>query len=185
MRSPHTFAYLISCFLIKIGFYRIVFNPFGGKKKLPAVHINRALRLFWSITEFAGVVPIILLRAHIPMKLGYAVIAERCLVDTIVNIAYHIGDIGFLHGRMARVLIYLFPRKTLFIYFDSNYKTLVERRGKNVEAYSLIKFQRDCYKLMEKMLNATRIDTSNHDVNQTSNIIKELIKKEMHTSVAL
>lgn len=178
MRSPHTLAYLISCFLVKISFYRIVLNPYKIKKKLPAVTINPILKIFWSYIELASVIPIILLRIHFPRMLGYTVVAERCQVDTIVNIAYYIDDARFPQGRIARIILNLFPKKTLYIHIDSDYHTLVERRGKTVEAYSLIKFQKDCYKLMEKLLNATYINTSKYEVNQTSELIKKLVEDE-------
>ena len=178
MRSPHTFAYLLSRFLVKIGFYRLILNPFGEGKKIPAVHVNRKFRLFWSITELVSVIPVIILRIYIPLLLGYVVIAERCIVDTIVNIAYYTNDAGFLQSRTARLLLNLFPREALLIHLDSDYKTLLRRRGRTVEAYSLIKFQRDCYKVMEKLLNATYINTSNHDINQISNLIINLVERK-------
>jgi energy-coupling factor transporter ATP-binding protein EcfA2 len=185
MRSPHTFAFLLSRFLVKIGFYRLVLNPFGEGKKIPAVHVNRKFRLFWSITELVSVIPVVILRVYIPLLLGYVVVAERCIVDTIVNIAYYTNDASFLQSRTVRLLLNLFPRKALLIHLDSDYLTLMKRRGRTVEAYSLINFQRNCYRAIEKLLNAAYVNTSNHDVNQTSKLIIRLVKEKMRISDTL
>src|SRR4030067_2536974 len=87
IRSPHTAAFLMANILIGVGFRRSVLNPFGIEKELPAVNMNRGIRIMWSIMELFSVMPAILFRVYIPLFLGYAVVAERYVVDHIVNVA--------------------------------------------------------------------------------------------------
>jgi len=167
IRAPHTLAYLLSRFLVKIGFCRVILNPFGKKTKLPAVHLNRWIRLFWSALELVSVIPIILFRVYIPLFLGYTVIAERYVVDTIVTVAYYTNDLGFLQSRTARILLSFVPKKTVFIHLDSDNSTIIKRRGHIVDSHDFIKFQRMGYKMMGNSVEAMFIDTSNLSVEQT------------------
>jgi len=167
IRAPHTLAYLLSRFFVKIGFCRVVLNPFGKKTKLPAVHLNRWIRLFWSVVELVSVIPIILFRVYIPLFLGYTVIAERYVVDTIVTVAYYTNDLGFLKSRTARVLLSFVPKKTVFIHLDSDNSTITKRRGRIVDSHDFIEFQRRGYKIMGNSVEALFVDTSNLSVEQT------------------
>lgn len=167
VRSPHTLAYLLSCFFVKIGFSRLVSNPFGRKKRYPAVHIGRSFRLFWSLLELVSVMPVIIFRVYIPLLLGYTVIAERYVVDTILTIAYFTQDLGFLQSQTAKLLLRFIPERTLFIYLDSDYSAIVNRRGPLVESYDFIRFQRAGYQMVANSVGATSIDTTNNSVEQT------------------
>ena len=167
IRSPHTLAYLLSRFFVKIGFCRVVLNPFGRKTKLPAVHLNRRIRLFWSIIELFGVVPAILFRVYVPLFLGYTVVAERYVIDTIVTVAYYTNDLGFLQSQTAKLLLRFVPKDTLFIHLDSNYRKIMKRRGNFVESRDFINFQRKGYRIIGNSVEATSIDTSNISVKET------------------
>lgn len=128
--------------------------------KIPAVHLNRPLRVFWSTVEFISVVPLIALRVFVPLFPGYALVAERYVVDTTVSIAYFVDDIGFLHSRTAMLLLSFIPRNTLFIHLDSDYLEIARRRSLIVEPRDFIEFQREAYKIMESYVKAILINTS-------------------------
>lgn len=176
IRSPHTLAYLLSRFFVKIGFYRVVSNPFGRRAKIPAVHTSRFFRCFWSMIELVSVLPLILFRVYIPLFLGYTLIAERYLVDTVVTIAYFLSDLGFLQSRTAKLLLCFIPKNTVFIHLDSDYSTIMKRRSRMVEPYDFIKFQRMGYKMIENSVGAMFIDTSNISVEQTSKRIMNWLR---------
>jgi len=176
IRSPHTLAYLLSCLLVKIGFYRTTVNPFGMQVKVPAVHTNRWFRFLWSMIELVSVLPLILFRVYIPLFLGYTLIAERYVVDTAVTIAYFINDVGFLQSRIVKLLLLFIPKNTIFIHLDSDYSTIMKRRNHIVEPYDFIKFQRVAYKMIESSVAAIFIDTSNINVEQTSERIMHWLK---------
>lgn len=171
IRSPHTIAFLLSRFFVKIGFYRVVSNPFGRKKKIPAVDTSGSLRFFWTVIELVGVIPVILFRVYIPLFLGYTIIAERYVIDTIVTIAYYTDDLDFVKSPIARFLLYFVPKNTIFIHLDSDVTTIMKRRGRNVESFNFIRFQRIGYKILENSVEALSIDTSNVTVEQTFNQI--------------
>jgi thymidylate kinase len=190
VRSPHTLAFILWRFMVKIGFYRTVINPLGASFKYPAVDRNKVLRLFWAFLEFVSVLPIII-RVRFWLFKGYMLIAERYILDTVTTIAYFINDLNFLKSRIARLLFYFIPKNTLFIFLDSNYEIIFHRRAglfnvKNsnaqgrayglvpagtVEPRNFIEFQRAAYKVLARHFNALEIDTSTSSINETSNLI--------------
>ncbi|GAH62507.1 unnamed protein product, partial [marine sediment metagenome] len=213
IRSPHTLAFFLSMFFLKIGFYRVSSNPieisekilaentnpqnsapwnthnnpwrdtFSDKEgniivreKIPAVNTNPWFKRLWCAIEVASVLPLILFRVYIPLLLGYTLVAERYVIDSIVTIAYFINDFGFLTSLGARLLLQFIPKDAVFIHLDSDYKTLMKRRGRNVEVKNFIDFQRVAYEKMEKLVNVISINTSILDIRQTSEKIMQALE---------
>ena len=176
IRSPHTLAYLFSRFFIKIGFCRTVSSPLGKQTKLPAVHSSHQLRCFWSILELVSVMPVILFRVYMPLFLGYTLVAERYVVDTLVTIAYYTGDIGFLKSRAAKFLLRFIPKNTVFVGLTSDYSTIMKRRGHVAEHPDFIAFQKAGYEMLGNSLDARSIDTSKNSVMETSSQIIHLLE---------
>jgi hypothetical protein len=160
-------AYLVSILFLKIGLYRTAENPFGKISRYPAVHENRFLKLFWCVTELISVVPVIFFRVYLPLSLGYTVIAERYVVDTVVNMAYLTNDLGFLQSLTARIILSFIPQNAAMIYLDSNYSSMLRRRGDEVEPRGFIEFQREGYRVIAKSIGAKLIDTSNMSIEET------------------
>jgi len=192
VRSPHTLAFVLWVLFVKIGFYRVVEKHAA---KLPAVDRNRILRGFWSMVELIGVLPIILL-VYLSMLRGYRLVAERYVLDTITTIAYFINDIRFLKSPISKLLLRFIPSNTAFIFLDSDYETIYQRRapssatGKSVrngrktydshskssvEPRFFIEFQRTAYKVLAKSLDALVIDTSKLSVEKTSSLILQYL----------
>lgn len=216
IRSPHTLAFLLSMFFLKIGFYRVSSNsieisdeiPVANiklenrpnrppwdtrfnkwrdtfsdnegniivRERIPAVNITPWLKRFWCVIEVASVLPLILFHVYFPLLLGYTLVAERYVIDSIVTIAYFINDFNFLNGLGARLLLQFIPKDAVFIHLDSDYATLIKRRGHNVEVKNFIDFQRAAYEKMEKFVNVISIDTSILDVRQTSEKIMQSLE---------
>jgi len=190
VRSPHTLAFILWRLMVKIGFYRTIYNSLGASFKYPAVDRSKVLRLFWAFLEFVSVLPIII-RVRFWLLKGYKLIAERYILDTVTTIAYFINDLNFLKSRIARLLFYFIPKDTVFIFLDSNYETIFHRRaglfevqntnaqGKVyglapkgvVEPRNFIEFQRTAYKALARHFNSLEIDTSTSSIRETSNLI--------------
>ncbi|MHA1834222.1 MAG: hypothetical protein ACTSV7_09530 [Candidatus Baldrarchaeia archaeon] len=202
VRSPHTLAYILWRLFVKIGFYRIIWNPFGVGIKIPAVDRNRALKNFWSLAEFFSVLPHIAIR-KILMSRGYKIIAERYILDTITTIAFFVNDINFIRSRLARVLIRFIPKDAILIFVDADFETILQRREplfyerirkqKNpkrkrkkvriygyvpnhaIEPREFIDFQRKAYKVLATSLGAFEIYSPNLSVDETFNVILQFL----------
>ncbi len=190
VRSPHTVAFLLWRLLTKIGFYRVVINPFGPPNKLPAVDRNEVLRWFWSTVELLGVLPLILHAQYLLWK-GYTLIAERYLLDTITTVAYFVNDLNFLKSWTSSILMCFIPQDTVFIFLDADYAAIFHRRAPlfteshlqrqrigygaipncPVEPKSFIEFQRKAYRALAKSFDPLVVDTSNHSIEETSAMV--------------
>lgn len=196
VRAHHTLAFVLWRLLVRIGFYRVVLNPFGVATKLPAVNRNRLLRGFWSAVEFIGVLPIIL-RVHYYLWRGRTLVAERYILDTVTTIAYFLDDINFLRSRTSKLLLRFIPKETAFIFLDADYNTIYKRRAplfvkrihlkrrrknygdiprSSVEPRVFIEFQRTAYKALAKSFNPLLIDTSRQSVEETSMMILQYLE---------
>ena len=214
IRSPHTLAFLLSMFFLRIGFYRVSstsigrcdmfpatnyepkhgnvppwdirVNPWRGTilnregnvvvlERIPLVNRSVLLRWFWAAIELVSVLPLIIYRVYFQLFLGYILVAERYVIDTIVTIAYFIDDFGFLYSPLATALLYCIPKDSAFIYLDSSYETMIKRRGINVEVRCFIEFQRKAYSILANHLEALMIDTSRLSVEETSAIISRYV----------
>lgn len=175
IRSPHTFAYLFSRLLIKIGYCRTVVNPYGFPQKILLLPIGKYFRFLWYFVEFLSVKPLIILKVRIPILLGYTVVAERFIVDTIVSVAYYGNDVHFIQSSFAQFFLRLSPKNTCFIHLDSDYSTIMGRRGCEVDSSDFIDFQRLAYGLVRNSMNAKSLSTSSLNVAQTLGEIKKII----------
>jgi thymidylate kinase len=170
LRSPHTLAFLLWRFFVKIGFYRTALTPFGDEIKLPAINRRKSLRIIWAWTEFFSALPRIM-RISFFMSRGNKYVAERYILDTVTTIAYFVDDLSFVKGMISRILYHFIPTDTVFIFLDSDYKTVFKRRARTVEPQEFINFQRMAYKALAKSFNAFVINTSEHSIEETSNAI--------------
>jgi len=120
----------------------------------------------------------------LPLKFGYTLVSDRSLVDTVVTIAYFIGDKKFIDGRTARLLLRFIPKHSIFIYLDSDYVAISARRGKIVEPKEFIEFQRAGYKKLSKIINAEIIDTSDLSIARTSERISNTISRGFKAGIS-
>ena len=99
IRSKHTLAYLVLSAIRRLSPGSVTMSPGGGVMRIMGVR-GRS----WAILEVLSLAPLVLLRAYIPLISGRVVIAERFLVDSIVAIAYTLGDASFDTSSEARLV---------------------------------------------------------------------------------
>lgn len=134
---------------------------------MPPVLKGKISRSIWSLIEFVSVVPILLLQVYLPLLLGYYIVAERYVVDSVVTIAYFLNDPNFAESFLARVLLVLVPKDTVFVYIDANYETILERRRNLAGPLEYTEFHRQLYRKLTPIIGAIYIDTSSQDVLET------------------
>jgi len=171
IRSPHGFAFYAWRLLIRIGYKRVLTNRFGYRLELPIVDRDPLMKRIWPWFELINIIPIFLAKVKIPLMLGYTIIAERLLVDSIATIAHFIYDTRFPQSTVARLLLSLTPQDTLFIHLTCDYKTLMARRRNLVEPYDSSIFQMRIFDELANHLNALTINTAHTTPQQTHEMI--------------
>ena len=170
IRAHHSLASILSKILASFGYYRVM--PSQGKSyKSFDVKLLPKLKGFWGFIEFVSVLPWILIKVKLPLLLGYVVIAHRYVVDTIVSVAYFLGDDEFLNGYAAKILFNLVSKGAFLIHLDTETEIIEERRKDEELDLDFIQFQRRCYLSFVTILGALSINTSRRDVIDTFRII--------------
>jgi len=166
IRAHHSLASILSKILASFGYYRIVFSK-GKTYKSFDVKLLPRLKRFWGFIEFVSVLPWILIKVKLPLLLGYVVIADRYVVDTIVSVAYFLGDCGFQSGYAAKILFTIGLKGAFIIHMDAETSIIIERRKIETLDLDYIWFQRRFYLSFATLLKALSINTSNKNVMDT------------------
>jgi|Deesub1362A_J573_1020465.scaffolds.fasta_scaffold00355_25 thymidylate kinase len=196
IRSPHTFAYFIWRF----------FNMFGYA--VPSIN-SAADRLIWSIIEIVSLIPKILTNVYLPRFLGFTLIGERYLIDSIATIScYFLRDPGFIHSWMSNFLLKFVPADTIVILLDADVVIIGKRRlsrnsqndkpveiypelwlcqnksvsetlGRDASKYITPSQQREVYLNLAKKVGAYIIDTSDISIEEIHRMIFKKITDEV------
>ena len=169
LRARHSFSYLLSRILLLIG------NPSTISQSGIKILDTRRLpeKKLWSFLEFISVLPIILYRMILPISMGYVVIADRFVLDTIVYNRFFIGEDFKIYEKM---LMSMLPRNSLLIHMDVSRKELTKRRVDDWPI-NFIEFQLKEYRELVRAranLVMVSIDTSRKSVEETGRIISSL-----------
>ena len=170
IRAHHSLASILSKILSSFGYYRSIFSQ-GKSCKSFDVKLLPRLKRFWGFIEFISVLPWILIKVKLPLLLGYVVIAHRYVVDTVVSVAYFLGDNEFLSDYAAKVLLSMVSKGAFLVHLDAEVEVIKERRKEEELDLDFINFQRRCYLSFSAFFRALSINTSNENVMDTFKII--------------
>ena len=167
IRARHSLAFFFSQLLIKLGY-----GSFFARRNSPETKIldTRTLpaKWLWGLLEFVSVIPLIIIRVYIPLLLGYCVVAERHVIDTIVYNQFFIGDSFNVY---AKILFRLLPKDALFIHLDADRQDVFMRREDDLLSKSFTDYQLMQYRFIATRINALSINTSSNDITEVSRII--------------
>jgi hypothetical protein len=134
------------------------------------------LRSLWGAIEFMSVIPHILFRVYVPHWLGYTVVAERYVVDSVVTIACVMGDPSYITGLFGRILLRLIPEDSVVVYLKCDYQTILGRRGRHTEGRKFILFQNKWYDTLARCFGTSIINTSINSISETYEKLMDILK---------
>lgn len=181
IRGNHTFAWILSTFLIRMGYYGVsphpmrTFDPGDTFGRSFSVSTLPALKPLWRLIEFVSVVPLIMTRVYIPLSLGYAVVAERYIVDVVVTVSRIVDDPKFIESTLSKVILRFVPKNARMIYLYADYDSILERRREEVHSREFIEFQIQHYDILARRLGYPKICTSNKTIAQTQALIRQVV----------
>lgn len=143
-------------------------RPEGTYIELMDINILKRLGKPWLLLNIITVLPFSLLRVYVPLMMGRIVIAERYLLDTIIDIYGMAEQMGLPNNSpilkiAIGTLIRFIPQRRQVICFKAPYETLLKRyliRGSATEPLHWFNFQSKFYPPFSKCFQATVIDTS-------------------------
>ena len=167
MRGSHTFASIIARFLGKFSVFKGKDNPYYQ------ITIPKKFCSIWKFIEFISALPIILLRFIIPDLLGSTVIAERYVPDFIVWVTLTTEDPKYYNSFASKFLIALALRSKVRLYLTAEYAELIKRR--NDIDHLFLQRQLVLYEKLATILNAFKLDTTDKNVKESSEILWNFI----------
>jgi thymidylate kinase len=182
IRALHSIALPISRLLIRMGFCRIVSNPYGSSYRVIDLKKVPILRKLWPYLEIFSMLPLVLLRVVIPSSLGYVVVSERFSLDSIASIAWLTEDQAFVNSRTARFLLGLIKPKYCLINLDCDYSTLCQRRGIYTEPQKFIEIQKQVYSELAPRLQYWELNTARNSLQDTQRLIRAHVLNHLEQS---
>lgn len=170
IRAHHSLASVLSKILVCFGYCRPN-NAQANNYKLFDINLVPRLKRFWELIEFVSVIPWILLKVKLPLLLGFVVVADRYLIDTIVSVAYFVEDDEYLSGYTARILLGMAQKNAFLIHLDAETSVILKRRKDEQLDLDFVAFQKKLYMHFADALGVLTIDTSNKNPKETCKII--------------
>jgi GTPase SAR1 family protein len=159
VRARHSLSYVLSLFLLRLGYPYFIYQ--GDIKLLDARTLPE--KKLWCLIEFLSILPLVIIRFVIPYHLGFIIVAERFVIDTIAYNQFFIGD-NF--KRYSKILLRFIPRDSMLIHLDSEFPELASRREEDWPE-EFIKYQLVNYRKMAQKLDAEKINTSKRSILET------------------
>jgi thymidylate kinase len=173
VKQHHTLSYVLLRLLRSDKNDYLLTNYFGFDAA-----INTRIRMPWKLLELVSVMPAIAYRVLLPTLMGFTVVLDRYVIDTLVVLSYFLHDQGLLFGYTARLLIRLIPKKALLIHLDADTGRILSRKKDEPLTEEIVNYYRSAYRsiVLAFGLSVTTIDTTNSSIENIQKIIRDLIE---------
>jgi len=171
IRAHHTLCFILARLFMHLGYYELVMTLNGTLVKVFNPVINKTFRKVWGLLEFLSVIPHVLFKVELPRWLGYHIVADRYVVDTIVSVSYLLRRNAFFEGYCARFMLRLIPQDSILIQMSAEIRTIIDRKGHDPLTYEFVQFQEKAYKALASFLGAIKVDTTEKNVEETFQFI--------------
>jgi len=176
IKQHHTFAYLLLK-LLSSG------NPSGRAVSYYgfSAELKRKIRTPWKTLELVSLFPALLYRVLLPLLLGYIVVCDRYVLDTLVTLSYFLDDQRLLLSIYAKLLALMIPKNAVLFYMNANAETILKRKRDEPITLELIEYYKWAYQALVKQLKlkTITIDTSIAHVEDVQKIILQQVAKEL------
>jgi len=158
VKNNHTIAYLIILLLKFVSKRSVVVLP--SKAILTNILAQSKLgRKLWLWIDFIGVVVKLIFSVYIFKPLGYIIIADRYLPDTIVSMIITLNEPKAMKSLPIKFIISrIIKDRTNLVMLDRSYEQIKNSRDW-VEPPTLIYHQRALYRIIAKIINAPIVST--------------------------
>jgi len=173
IKNNHTIAYLVISLLKFISKRSVVVLP--SKAILTNILAQSRLgRKLWLWIDFIGVVIKLIFSVYIFKLLGYIIIADRYLPDTIVSMIITLNEPKAMKSLPIKFIISRIIKDRInLVMLDRSYEHIKNSRDW-VEPPALICYQRALYRIIAKIINAPIVSTDK-DISEVHRNILSLL----------
>lgn len=141
IKQHHTFAYMFLKLMPSKNLQGESVHYYGFSDNLTA-----KIRAPWKILELASVFPALIYKIYIPMLLGYIVVCDRYLFDTLATLSYFLKDPRILSGLPSKILQCFIPKKSLLVLFEAENIDIFTRKQDEPLTLKLLEYYRQSYR---------------------------------------
>lgn len=171
VKQHHTLAYLFLRLLIgkELGGQPITYYGFHPE-------LSQKIKTPWKILELISLSPAVIYRVLLPSFLGYIVVCDRYLFDSLATLSYFLKDSIIISGTPARLLVKLIPKNSLLVYLEADTDTILQRKKDEPLTRQMIEYYKDAYNTLIKQsgLKTLRIDTTIGSIEEVQQKIQSL-----------
>lgn len=177
VKQHHTLSYLLLKLLHSVNACEEAINYRGFDSKR-----GRRIKTPWKILELVSLLPAVIYRVFLPSLLGYIVICDRYVLDTLVTLSYFLNEPELVSSTSAKLLVKLIPKSSLLIYLDADTEVILERKRSEPLTTQLIGYYKKVYGDLFRLLSLSviTIDTSTTSVEDTQEIVLQWIRPRLH-----
>jgi len=175
IKSKHTFAYVLSLVLTAFGWRQTLRNPNGVAVTRFTLPESILVKKIWPFIEFVSVLPLVIFKVKIPLRLGYRIILDRYTIDTITSISIGTKNKEFADSFLGKILLRLMPKEYALILLDVDIKTILKRRSDVEYSYEEIAEAINLYKKLSEKIGGISFRTDELSVSQAKNKILEVL----------
>jgi len=142
--------------------------------------LKHKIKTPWKLLEILSLFPAIFYRVLLPLLLGYIVVCDRYVLDTLVTLSYFLDDQKLLSGISAKLLASMIPRDSVLFYMNADTEVILQRKRDEPLTSKLIDYYKGAYKALIKQFNlkTITIDTETTQVEDVQKMILQWIAKE-------
>jgi len=189
VQCNHLPILILDGIMVKLGRFTFYTYPDGRRVKVPLTEIRRKIKYLWFSIQFLSIVFLSFIRVHVPLSMGYVVVAERYVMDSISDLCWFSSFLkvkaSFL-SRLVKVLLWLMPKNTVIVHLDAPYDILKRRyfqRGSVMEPEEYVEMQRKCsLKSIEAIghinIRTIHVDSSVMGIPEIFNLVKGLLTSD-------
>jgi thymidylate kinase len=157
IKQHHTLSFIFLKFLTRHEPQNQAINYFGFDGEL-----GRKIKTPWKILEITSLLPALFNRVFLPLSLGYVVVCDRYLLDTLVTLSYFLKEPMMVSGNLAKLLIQLIPKNSLLVYFETDTRIILKRKQDEPLTKPLIEYYKNAYRTFAKWpgLSIIMMDTT-------------------------
>ncbi len=174
IKQHHTFSHLL---LNLISAHK---NPNGQAISYYGFssELKQRIKTPWKILELISLLPAIIYRVFLPSLLGYIVICDRYVLDTLVALSYFLNEPKLISTTCARSLVKLIPKGSLLIYLNADTSVILQRKRDEPLTAQLIEYYKKAYDALMRWLGlpVITIDTSTTTVEDVQKTIRQLLR---------
>jgi thymidylate kinase len=135
---------------------------------------SRVISALYPFILFIDLIPMYIGKIFLPRRLGYTIICDRFVYDTLVDLMVDLNDSKVHKKDFATLYLRLAPKNAIVIHLDLD-ENLIRKRREDLKADSTLKLRRKLYFKMCKDLGIKTIENKK-PIDEVQNEIANYIK---------